>query len=89
MAALTPQKVYSTGTSTKLTVYKVRNVDSGDTIALSGDYNRILVAAAFNSTRSLAYFAPSIAGTTLTLTEASMADDTCFVFVLGAGANDD
>ena len=86
MAALTPTILAKEGDSIRVAWFRVRNVDSGDTIALSTWFTRIHAAAAFNATRSLAYFAPSISTTTLTLTEASMSDDVCYVMVIGAGA---
>lgn len=64
----------------------MRNVDSGDTVALSSYFSRVLTAQAVNLSRSLAAFSPSIAGTTLTLTEANMADDLCVLMVTGAAA---
>lgn len=86
MAALTPKLIATHGDTTQARFYLVRNVDSGDTCALSAHFSRILTAQAVNLTRSLAAFSPSIAGTTITLTEASMADDTCVLMVTGAAA---
>jgi hypothetical protein len=86
MAALTSNRVYGEGAATRFYVYRQTNVTSGDTLALSGDFARILAVSAFDETRSEVFFTPAIAGTTLTLTEASMANDTVYVFVFGAPA---
>lgn len=86
MAALTPTRVFSEGSADRTCLYRVTNVTSGDTIALASEFNRIKAAAAIDVTRSAAYFAPSIAGTTLTLTEASMSGDDVYVLVLGSSA---
>lgn len=86
MAALTPVRLFSEGTNLKASLYRVRNVDTNDTISVSTDYYRIHVAAAFNASRGQAYDAPAVSGTTITLDEASMVDDVVYVFVLGVGA---
>lgn len=86
MASLTPTKLYEEGTNLKAVLYRVRNVDTNDTISVSGDFHRIHVAAAFNASRGQAYDAPGVSGTTITLDEASMVDDVVYVFVLGVGA---
>jgi len=86
MAALTPTRVFSEGSANRTCLYRVLNVTSADTISVSTEFSRVVGAAALDSTRSVAYFAPSISGTTLTLTEASMANDDVYVLVWGPSA---
>lgn len=74
--------VYEEGLGQKQVLYRIRNVDSADTIDVAGKFASVQVAP-FTASKQGTTAAAGIAGTVLTLTLASMADDTVYLLVQG------
>jgi len=86
MAAVTGTVVYEHGDAERAVLYRVRNVDTADTIDVSGKFSEVkaasfIAAGVLNSVGTV-----GISGTTLTLTLATMADDAIFLLVVGPAA---
>lgn len=77
--------VYEEGLGQKIVLYRVRNVDSGDTVDVSGEFRSVQVAP-FTNSRLNTTADGSIAGTVITLTLASTADDVIYLLVQGQAA---
>lgn len=88
MAAVTQSiVVYSEGAGERVVLYRLGNVNTGDTFSCSAEFAE-LKAAVFVPAGALGTgVVGAIAGTTVTLTLATMANDHVYLLVIGQGVN--
>lgn len=76
-------QVYSDGLGDRTVLYRVKNVDTTDTVNVTLQFNKVK-SATFLPTGTLTTVGTvSISGTVLTLTLTSLADDNIYLLVAG------
>ena len=89
MAAIASNAVavlYEHGELERYVLYRVRNVDTADTIDVSGKFNEVKAASFIAAGVLSSVGTVTVSGTVLTLTLASMADDDIVLLVVGQAA---
>lgn len=80
------QNLYEEGLGPKIVLYRVRNVDTADTVSVSAEFVSTEVAIAFSASDKAEVVVTGEPATTLTLTLAGVADDTVYLLVYGQAA---
>lgn len=79
-------QVYADGQSDKAVLYRVKNVDTTDTVNVSTHFTKVK-SATFLPTGTLTTVGTvSVSGTVLTLTLTSLSDDNIYLLVIGQAA---
>lgn len=74
------------GDAERTVLYRIRNVDTADTWDVVAKFNEVKAATFVVAGVLSAVGAVSVVGTVLTLTLATMADDTIYLLVIGQAA---
>jgi hypothetical protein len=86
MANNNPQRILSDGTTSRMCVYRVFGITTGDTIQMNSDFFNVTYAVFIPSTGAVVPAAPAIsANTLLTLGQVGLAKDDGFLVVYGSG----
>lgn len=80
------QNLYEEGLGPKIVLYRVRDVDTTDTISVSAEFVSTMEAVAIASENADAVAVTGFPATTLTLTLAGVAADTVYLLVYGQAA---
>lgn len=75
--------LHDEGEGERIVLYRLRNVDSADTYNVNGKFTEVKAATFVPSGVLTGPTTPGVAGTTLTFTLATMADDTIYLLVMG------
>jgi hypothetical protein len=87
MALLTFTPIYVDGSAEKFGVYKVAGVTTGDTVDLTGQFQRITGAAFLSMSGGTLFTTLAAAvGLVVTLSNTGMVKDTGFLLVVGSAA---
>lgn len=78
--------LYEEGLGHKVVLYRIRNVDTADTISVAGKFVSTIEAVAFAVENADAVAVTGFPAATLTLTLAGVADDTVYLLVMGNAA---
>lgn len=78
--------VYSEGLGPLVVLYRIRKVDTADTLDVSGKFALAEIATAISASDTALLVVTGTPGTTLTLTLAGVADDTVYLLVYGQAA---
>lgn len=80
------QVIYQEGDGFRVVLYRIRNVDTTDTVSVAGKFASTDIAIAFSASDKSEITVTGEPALTLTLTLAGVADDTVYMLVLGQAA---